>query len=137
MTYSKATEVRRFRSVAIQRFEEAQLPNKYDRRTAAVYLAGYAVECSLKALLLSASTDSQLRGLMTSFRGRVGHDFEWLKAKYIKGGGAKFPPEIAKAFTVVSPWTTELRYKAGDTPPREADLFLRSAEEIIAWANRS
>ncbi len=132
MSNPRAVEVRRFLTVATQRFEEAQLLNKFDRQTVAVY-HGYAMECSLKALLLSAATDSQFRVLMTSFRGKAGHDFEWLKAKYIKRGGAQFPPKIAKAFTVVSPWTTDLRYKAGLTPPREADLFLRSAEEIIQW----
>jgi HEPN domain-containing protein len=136
MPHSKTAEVRRFLTVAKQRFEEAQLLNQFDRQTVAVYLAGYAVECSLKALLLSAATDRQFRSLMTSFRGKAGHEFEWLKAKYVKRGGAPFPPEIAKAFTAVSHWTTDLRYKTGLTPPREADLFLRSAEEIIRWATK-
>ena len=46
-------EVRRFHRAAARRFEEAQfLLTRGNYTTAAVYLAGYAVECMLKALIL-------------------------------------------------------------------------------------
>jgi len=40
--------------VAKQRFDDALLLLEMGRTTAAVYLAGYSVECMLKALILSA-----------------------------------------------------------------------------------
>src|SRR5438876_700259 len=72
-------EIRRFLRAAEARLEEAQflLANQYT--TAAVYLAGYAVECAFKALILSSEPASRHVATVLSFRGAKAHDFEWLR----------------------------------------------------------
>jgi HEPN domain-containing protein len=135
MPYPNVAEVRRFLTTAKHRFEEAQLLDELGRTTAAIYLAGYAVECSLKALLLSSVPRAQCGKVLASFRGKQGHDYEWLKVKYIRSSGARFPPDIAKAFSLVDSWTTDLRYSPSEASPRESRRFLKSAEAITLWAN--
>ena len=135
MPQSNPQEVRRFLRVAIQRFDDARfLLDQGQRHTAAIYLAGYTVECSLKALLLSCVPKGQCQIVMESFRGREGHSFEALKAKYSRKTGITFPPAIAKALSFVGYWTTDLRYEPGNTSPDEAEQFLRSAEVILSWS---
>jgi len=56
MALPRSPEARLFYQAAKQRFEDA-LFLLAGRRTAAVYLAGYAVECMLKTLILSRAPD--------------------------------------------------------------------------------
>jgi len=51
-------------------------------------------------------------------------------------GGAKFPAEIVRRFSLVSVWLPELRYDPRDIRDRDAEAFLDAAREIITWANR-
>ena len=83
MGMPKSKEARLFYRAAEQRFTDAQfIFRKGDRTTAAVYLAGYAVECFLKALILS-----QLPGrdaeMLKQFRGGKAHDYDWFETSYI------------------------------------------------------
>jgi hypothetical protein len=59
MAGRQSKDVRRFRVAALQRFEDAQILLDNDRATGAVYLAGYAVECLLKAVLLERTPASR------------------------------------------------------------------------------
>jgi HEPN domain-containing protein len=131
---NKDREVTRFRRVALQRFEDAQLLFDGGRNTGAIYLAGYAVECTLKALLLSATPTSKIPKVLDSFRGGQGHDLEWLKRQYIKGGGSIFPSTIARKFARVNSWKTDIRYEPGTSLLRDAEEFLQAAEAVLSWA---
>jgi len=134
MAPGKSYEVERFSRIALQRLEDARLLNeRCGRGTAAVYLAGYAVECGLKALLLSSSPPQKHLEVVESFRGKNGHNFESLRARYERQGGPVPPRGIAKALAFVNLWTTDLRYHAGMTPPAEAGKFLEAVELIIDW----
>jgi hypothetical protein len=128
---NKSREVQRFRRVALQRYEDAQLLYRGERNTGAIYLAGYAVECSLKALLLSSMTASECPAAIDSFRGLDGHNLEMLKARYTKRSQVNFPKAITGYFVYVNNWTTSLRYDPSNASPREAKLFLSSTEQII------
>jgi HEPN domain-containing protein len=127
-------EARRFSLVAEQRSDEARFLLEGHRNTAAIYLAGYAVECILKALWLSRVPARRRAKQVEAFRGGKAHDLEWLKAQYKKKGGEDFPPLIAKAFARVNAWSTDLRYNPGTTKEREAEGFVGAVEEIIKWA---
>ncbi len=105
------------------------------RTTGAIYLAGYAVECILKALLISTVPDSRRAEVVASFRGSRAHDYNWLRDQYRHQGGATFPPPVAQCFALVNTWSTDLRYKPGITLMSEAEAFLRAAEAIIQWAD--
>lgn len=74
-----AREVRRFLITALQRFGEAEFLLENHYTTASVYLAGYSVECMLKALILSSEVSSRHPATLESFRGAKAHHFEWLK----------------------------------------------------------
>lgn len=132
-----AQEARPFYRAGKQRFEDARLLlDKAERTTGAIYLAGYGVECLLKALVLSVVPASKRGETVADFRGARAHDFDWLKARYFQNGGTPFPSEVSKAFALVNTWDTEWRYRSGMASRRDAEAFLRAAEQIIMWADR-
>ena len=65
-----SVQARRFYRAAKQRFDDALLLLDMERTTAAVYLAGYSVECMLKALILSAVPPAQEAELLERLRAR-------------------------------------------------------------------
>jgi HEPN domain-containing protein len=130
-----ATEARPFYRAAKQRFEDARFLLEAQRTTGAIYLAGYSVECMLKALILAMVPDGKRSEMLASFRGSKAHDYDWLKERYFENKGPSFPKAIAKAFTFVNTWAVEIRYKAGTSKYRDAKAFLASAEAIMAWAD--
>ena len=135
MALPKTREAQVFYRAAIQRFGDAQfLLEEGGRTTAAVYLAGYSVECILKALILSTHSGRTHAGILQSFKGSKAHDFHWLRDTYFKKGGPSLPREIAHCFTTVGSWSTALRYEPGMTRRKIAEEFLSAAEKIIRWA---
>jgi hypothetical protein len=135
MALPHAHEARPFYQSAKQRFEDARFLLEAERTTAAIYLAGYSVECMLKALILSITPDRDRASTLSSFRGAKAHDYDWLKARYFERGGPDFPSPVSKSFALVNTWTTDLRYKAGTSKRGEAEAFFRAAQEIIVWAD--
>src|SRR5438046_4802102 len=97
-------ESRRFYRVAHQRFEDGEILFENNRTTGAMYLAGYAVECALKALLFTSIPPSQHARLLRSFSGKMGHDYEWLKGR-LRANGVAIPAEAARRLRFVSSWT--------------------------------
>lgn len=79
---------RLFYRAANQRFEDAEFLLSVGRTTAAVYLAGYSVECILKALILAVVPPAQDGNLLAMFRGARAHDYGWLLRLYAERGGA-------------------------------------------------
>jgi HEPN domain-containing protein len=135
MALPHVPEARVYYQSALQRLDDARLLLDGDRTTSAVYLAGYSVECILKALLLSRLTPGRRRKMLESFRGAKAHDFEWLKKRYFDAGGSPPPPTIVKSFLLVAAWATDLRYRAGAIRLRDAEKFLQATEEILHWAD--
>lgn len=126
-----------FYRCAVQRLEDADALLDSERTTGAVYMAGYAIECALKALLLSVLSVANRRKMVRTFRGVLAHDFEWLKAQYLRNGGARPPTEIQELLTTsYSAWATDLRYKPGNVGRHDAFDFLESARRILNWAKR-
>jgi HEPN domain-containing protein len=123
-----------FYRCAIQRLDDALFLLKGERATASVYLAGYAVECILKSLILSASSPGARTGILASFKGAKAHDFEWLRQQYLEGRGASIPFAVAQSFQRVASWSTDMRYQPGSTNFREAVTFIEAAQRILAWA---
>ena len=135
MALPSSTEARSYYQAAHQRLLDGRFLLEGSRTTAAVYLTGYGVECMLKALILSAVPARRRTNILASFRGSRAHEFEWLLQQYFGLGGARFPPQIARYFTLVDSWTTDVRYKPGTINRREADVFLDAAEKILTWAD--
>ena len=134
MGVPSSIEARLFYRCALQRFEEAQILLRSDRTTGAVYLAGYGIECILKSLILSVVAPGRIVSVLQSFRGHRAHDYEWLRQQYSDYKGPDFPRAINMHFTLVSDWSTELRYTAGKMKADDAEDFLAAADGIIEFA---
>jgi stress-induced morphogen len=107
-----SVHARRFYRAAKQRFDDALLLLEMERTTAAVYLAGYSVECMLKALILSAVPQTQAEELLGMLH------------LYAEKGGARMPASVVPYFARVNSWSTDMRYTPGTLTAREAKAFL-------------
>ncbi len=129
--------IRRFRRAAHQRLEEARfLLEKGRYTTAAVYLGGYAVECMLKALLLSRVPAPTRIDVLRSFKGTKAHDFDWLRGG-LSQRGVHLPDEIKDCLSRVATWTTDLRYDPAEISLQRAEEFLADSERILGWIQGS
>ena len=128
----------RFYLTALQRFEDAEvlLRSKPSRTTGAVYLAGYSVECILKALVLSVTPRGQMdrtEGAIT--RGAEGHDLEALRQRYTAHVQVTFSGGLFRDFLRWNSWGPRIRYQSGIMNESDAEAFLDSARRILQWAD--
>jgi HEPN domain-containing protein len=135
ITYSS----RSFMRAADQRLRSARLLAE-DRNTAqdSVYLAGYAVEFSLKAMILDCyPSDSKRREALNDFgRGESGHDL--IRLRRILRQRLPVPDEISKCLDELAPqWSTHMRYIGSILPASESMAFLERAGRVKAWVERS
>jgi hypothetical protein len=128
-----AAEAKLFYRAGLNRFADAELLFHHNRYTGAVYLAGYGVECMLKALILSAVPRKKRQAALAEFTGRKAHDFEWLKWRLCTHWPSGLPAVMSAPFSRVALWSTDLRYVSGKSQYGHAKLFLDSAAEIIKW----
>lgn len=134
MPIPDSIDARLFYRCAYQRYDDAKVLRNAEHTTGAVYLAGYGVECILKALILNAVPSKRRKEILNSFRGAHAHDYNWLRDCYLANGGARFPPAVTRQFTLVNEWSTNLRYVPRTYRSDEADSFLVAVESIIQWA---
>ncbi len=133
MPLPKTPEARLYFRAAKQRFDDAQWLLAGDRTTGAVYLAGYTVECFMKALVL-ASVSSGLRAeLLAEFRGSRAHNIEWLGYLYRRHVGISIPRAVVPHLTRVAAWSTDLRYATAALDKREARRFFESVILVSEW----
>src|SRR5690242_18657804 len=104
MAIPSSKESRLFYRCAKERFEESEILLKAGKPNGAVYLAGYGIECMLKALLLASVPPEKVTGVLETFRGRRGHEYGWLRTEYRIWSGVTFPSEINKYFARVENW---------------------------------
>jgi HEPN domain-containing protein len=126
---------RRFLRAAEQRFKEAQFLLEAEFGTGAVYVGGYAVECALKALLLSSEPARRNTETLESFRGSIAHDFNWLR-QGLTLRKVQMPAGVSEALGGVLWWSTDLRYDPAEIDLKPARAFIKSCEEVLAWARR-
>jgi hypothetical protein len=125
--------VRKLIRAAKQRLTSSDVLLKNGQFIDSMYLAGYGVECALKALLMSRLPPGKRRQTEEQvFRGKSGHDFENLKAR-IRKCGVAFPKAITNHLQIVSTWSTDLRYEVGVGPGDDAQAFGDAAIAIVKW----
>ena len=128
----------RFYLTAFQRFEDAEvlLNSQPSRTTGAVYLAGYSVECILKALVLSVTPKGVLKKTEEAItHGTEGHDLEGIKQRYFNRAKVRMPGQLARHFARCNRWGPRIRYQSGIIKKSDADGFLESARRILQWAD--
>ena len=133
-------DIRKFKRASEQRLKAAELLFEYEFFLEANYIAGYAVECILKHLILRRTPrnrhDFMLRKLTGA--GAKGHDFDYLMSILrTTPESCNVPTEINLTMRRVSSWSTELRYEVGKGKYEEAREFLKAAREIGQWVERS
>ena len=136
MALPDSCEARPFYRSAIHRYEDALilLQAAPEHSTGAVYLAGYGIECILKALILNTLAQADRTEMLRSFRGARAHDYSWLRYEYLRNGGPSFPANIRQAFTLVNDWSTDLRSDPRQQEQEDAKDFLDAARTILTWA---
>jgi hypothetical protein len=135
MGLPQAPEARLYYRAGKQRFEDAQLLLREGRTTGAVYLAGYTVECLLKALVLGNVAVRVRQQLLGEFRGSRAHNIEWLGALYRHYVGGVIPRDITRHLSRLASWSTDLRYATGLVKSREAAEFLDSVVAVATWTD--
>jgi HEPN domain-containing protein len=135
MSKPRDLSARRYYRVAFQRYEDGEQLLEIGRPAASVYLTGYAVECILKALLLASTTGRKRGEVLASFRGRTAHDLEGLRDRLARMIGP-LPVQVAGHLSLVSSWSTDLRYQPGPGDLRDATAFLTATHAILEWAKR-
>jgi len=125
---------RRYYRVAFQRLEDGVALLDISRPRAAIYLTGYAIECILKALLLMSTPAGDRAEVLATFRGAVAHNIDWLRERVIQRIG-RLPVGENRYLSLVSSWSTDMRYEPGPGDPEDAESFLAAARSILAWAN--
>lgn len=138
----KNKHARRYYRVAKQRLteasailQEAQLP------AAAEYLAGYAVECVLKALLIVLVPDTERpddwEKIVHWMKRTFGHDLGDLRDEVLRRGLRLPVAEVASLDFVMENWKPESRYVPGPGEMRHAREFLAAVQKVVEWADRS
>jgi len=133
-------DVRKFERASTQRLTAAGLLLQHQFHLEAMYLAGYAVECAMKALILRRTSQNKQESMLQRLTkvGSKGHDFEYLKA-ILRGPtiSCQPPREIMEMLRRVVSWSTDLRYEVGAVEYDEAKGFVDAAQEVCAWCARS
>ena len=136
MVLPQATEARAYYRAAKQRYDDAEFLFAAHRETGAVYLAGYTVECFLKALVLNGVARGARKQVLDSFRGSRAHDIEWLGELYRQHVRAGIPGDISLSLMRVSEWSTDLRYATSLKREFDSKEFMESVLKIALWAER-
>ncbi len=144
MLNRKFPEVRRFIRAAAAHLDAVRellgtCPEKVSstRGHDVVYLSGYVVECSLKALLLSRHPEAKHEELIERFKSEMKHDLEKLKRELSKKK-VELPENQKENFKKVRPvWSSEMRYDIRAWHREEAERIFLAAEAIHGWVNGS
>ena len=127
-------DARRYYRVAFQRLDDGAALLRISRPRAAIYLAGYAVECILKALLLVHTPEGERPDVLATFRGAVAHNIEWLRGRLVQRI-RRLPAAENRQISLVTSGSTDLRYEPGPGDVDDAKAFLAAAESILEWAD--
>src|SRR5262245_39032229 len=135
MPKPRSADAKPFYQAAFQRLEDARVLLDNGRTTGAVYLAGYGVECVLKALLVERTPRSRRAAVLALFRGQLAHNFDWLVHE-LNRTGFSLLRRISVLFVQVSDWSTDLRYSGKKETHRAARSFFEDAKQIVQWIER-
>ena len=111
--------------MAQERAADARILADQGRSVAAVYLAGYAVECALKAYLQRVG-----HGFPTS--GQAGHDLREL-CKVSRFRLTDLGDSQGNRTYFVERWNTGLRYNVTFDTVLDAGVLVEGAAQLVGW----
>lgn len=128
------------------RLTDAQVLLSNGRWRAAMYMAGYAVECRLKAKLMRKYGCDHLRelGAELARRGKLDaandvytHSLELLAHLTDRLPVLRGDVGLWKLFATVNRWVPAWRYAAGQSDMDEAADFVEAAGELLRWVDHN
>jgi HEPN domain-containing protein len=123
---------REFLRAALQRLTTANFLLEHKYNLDAMYLAGYTVECSLKALILAATPGTDRPTMLKKLTsGKKMHSAEVLGG-ILRDLNRPIPVRLAKRFRQAA-WSVNLRYESGRTDTGETRAFLKTAKAVYDW----
>lgn len=122
---------RLFYRVAYRRLEEAETLRSAGYYSGSIYLAGYAVECMMKSLILATTPVTHHNRVISEFRGQIAHNFDWLRHRLSQNQALIRGRPITDSFLVVGSWGPDLRYEPGPGDPEEAFRFMAAVRIIV------
>jgi len=123
---------RDFQRAALQRLTTADFLLANDYTLDAMYLAGYTIECTLKALILEVTPEADRPDTLKKISsGKKMHDTEVL-AGILKDKGRPIPLDLVRRLRR-SGWSTALRYETGRKDTGETRGFLKTAKATADW----
>jgi HEPN domain-containing protein len=128
---------RDFRTLAELRVEEARVLLRSKRRLGAYYLAGYAVECALKACIAKQRKKFEFPPKRNSVEKMYSHDLDTLLD--VAGLKAQLERETTanKAFAAnwdtVKDWTAQSRYKTSGLDGQELYNAVTGPDGVLPW----
>ena len=128
-----------YRRAATQRLQVAKFLLKHSSHYLdVIYLAGYAVECSLKALILERTPKSKWSAVGEEISsGAKGHNLDFLKSS-LNLRHCAIPHDTTESLDVIKcEWNTSLRYVGAVVPIQEAKSFIEHVISVYDWAERS
>jgi hypothetical protein len=126
------TTSRDFQRAAAQRLTTAETLLRDKLTLDAQYLGGYTVECSLKALILELTPDTDKADKLKEITaGAKMHRPDILLGE-LRNLGVALPLVLAKRMRRFE-WTTDLRYETGRRDTGETTAFLTTAKAIYDW----
>ncbi len=122
-----------FLKVALQRLTAAEEIMGTLRRTLeAQYIAGYSVECSLKALILEKTAEPDRLAVLNQLTHGASYHRPEVLLDRLRERGVFLTVELAKRMRRFD-WTTDLRYETGRKDTGETNGLLRTARVIYEW----
>ena len=124
---------RDFQAAAEQRFTTAEFLLEKGFTLDALYLAGYAVECTLKAVVMYVTPEADRETTFQLLKsGAKMHYPEHIREE-LKKRGRDVPLELVKRFRRFE-WSTNLRYESHRKSRGEVRGYLKTTQRLIAWA---
>lgn len=131
-TTVQPTTPREFLKVAYTRLRAAEhlLGGRF--HLDAQYLAGYSIECGLKALILQRTPLQRRQDMLKRLTaGARMHQFEVLLGK-LRVHKISLPPELVKKLRRF-PWSPALRYEWHNRPSGETKAALKTSRAVLQW----
>jgi hypothetical protein len=112
-------------AVATQRSGDADHLSFLENTVGPIYMAGYVIECSLKAYL-------QRMGKAFPTSGSAGHDLRrlWKAAGFTLGD---LPDHNGHATYFITGWSTDLRYTTTLPGEYSSDDLVKAAQQVSAY----
>jgi HEPN domain-containing protein len=127
---------RDFQRAARDRLKAAELLLQHKLMLDAMYLAGYTIECSLKALILELTPEAERPAKLAKISsGKKMHSPEVLFG-LLRALGCLLPLDLAKRFQPRPgelQWSPALRYETGRRDKGETQAFLKTAKAVYDW----